>query len=105
MIGWIRHRFRRATPLWSVALLIALLAANQVAASLHDADHPFHGHQSLCDAFLGAGLQTPVAAVAPAVARLVSPAASPSAFCPWITPARIYSPLQPRAPPARLPTT
>ena len=105
MIGWIRHRFRRATPLWSVALLIALLAANQVAASLHDADHPFHGHQSLCDAFLGAGLQTPVEAAVPFVARFASPAPCPSAFCPSAPRARVFSPLQPRAPPARLPTT
>ena len=84
MIGWIRHRFRRATPLWSVALLIALLAANQVAASLHDADHPFHGHQSLCDAFLGAGLQTPVAAVAVFIISLAHPVTSLDALRPWL---------------------
>lgn len=105
MIGWTRHRFRSTALLRSVVLLVALLAANQVAASLHDADHPFHGHQSLCDAFLGAGLQTPIASNAPVVALLVPPLAGPRACCPWITPTRTYSPLQPRAPPARLPTT
>jgi hypothetical protein len=105
MIGWIRHRFRRAAPLFGAALLIALLAANQVAANLHDADHPFHGHQSLCDAFLGAGLQTPATAAAPAMALPASPGTPPNAFRPWVPQARNFSPLQPRAPPAILPTT
>lgn len=105
MIGRIRHRLRRTAPLLGAALLIALLAANQVAASLHDADHPFHGHQTLCDVFLGAGLQTPVAALASVMALPASPARAPGTFRSWFPPARTFSPLQPRAPPAILPTT
>lgn len=104
MIGRIRHRLHRTAPLLGAALLIALLAANQVAASLHDTDHPFHGHQSLCDAFLGAGLQTPVAALALVTALPASPARAPGTFRPWFPPVRVFSPLQPRAPPAILPT-
>lgn len=104
MIGRIRHRWRRTAPLLGAALLIALLAANQVAASLHDVDHPFHGHQSLCDAFLGTGLQTPVAALAPVTVLPASPATAPGTFRPWLPPARTFSPLQPRAPPVSFPT-
>lgn len=105
MIGWIRRRFRRTAPMLGAALLVVLLAANQVAANLHDADHPFHGQQSLCDAFLGAGLQTPVAAAAPAMAPSASPGTPANAFRPRVPQARTFSPVQPRAPPAILPTT
>lgn len=86
------------------ALLVALLAANQVAANLHDADHPFHGHQSLCDAFLGSALQTPVVGAAVSIA-LAPPRALFSADCyRWLPRTRQPVPQQPRAPPVPLPT-
>ena len=105
MIGWIRHRSRGAAPALGAALLIALLAANQVAASVHDADHPFHGHQTLCDLFLGSTLQTP-AAVAPTLFVAFATARAPVSadLYQWLPGVRRPAPQQPRAPPGSLPT-
>ncbi|MFZ5654979.1 MAG: hypothetical protein ACOY42_11385 [Pseudomonadota bacterium] len=104
MIGRIRHRLRRTAPLLGAALLIALLAANQVAASLHDADHPFHGHQTLCDVFLGAGLQTPIAAATVATALAAPRIPFAADLYRWLPRARQPTPQQPRAPPVSFPT-
>lgn len=90
-------------PLFGVVLLVWLLSANQIAAGLHDADHPFHAHQSLCDVFLGAQLQAPGAAAVPAVAAPVAVHAAPALGSRPVFALQFHAPQQPRAPPA-LPT-
>jgi len=85
------------------ALLLLLLSVNQVGVALHDADHPFHAHQSLCDGFLGAQLQTPGAAVPSTVPVPVVVESAPAAIFRPVAGLRPRAPQQPRAPPA-LPT-
>jgi len=85
------------------AALLLLLSINQVAAGLHDADHPFHAHQSLCDDFLGAQLQTPGAAALSTVPVPVVGQFAPAAIFRPVAALRPYAPQQPRAPPV-LPT-
>lgn len=97
-----RHRTRRSALVAGAALLL-LLSAGQIAAVLHDADHPFHVHQSLCDVFLGAQLQAPGVAALPTVALPVVAQATREEFSRPVFARRLHTPQQPRAPPA-LPT-
>ncbi len=101
------HRLRprlSALAAARVLLAVALLAAGQVAVSLHAADHPFHTHTSACDAFLGADIQQPsvaaqavqgaIAFVHPGLTEVTLPAFALT----------LYPAFQPRAPPVSLPT-
>ncbi|MCC6295679.1 MAG: hypothetical protein IT469_03110 [Pseudomonadales bacterium] len=97
-----RRRSRRFALVAGAALLL-LLSAGQIAAVLHDADHPFHVHQSLCDVFLGAQLQAPGVAALPTVALPVVAQATREEFSRPVFARRLHTPQQPRAPPA-LPT-
>ena len=97
-----RHRSRWPAFIAGAALLL-LLSANQVAAGLHDADHPFHGHQALCDVFLGAHLQAPGAAALSTVAVPVAVQSAPAEVFQPVFARRPHVPQQPRAPPV-LPT-
>ncbi len=97
-----RHRSRRPALVAGAALLL-LLAAGQIAAALHDADHPFHAHQSTCDIFLGTQLQAPgAAALSTAAVPVVVESAPAAIFQPRFA-RRLQAPQQPRAPPV-LPT-
>lgn len=97
-----RHRSRRSALVAGAALLL-LLSAGQIAAALHDADHPFHAHQSLCDLFLGTQLQAPGAAALSTVAVPVAVQSPPAELSRPVFARRFQAPQQPRAPPA-LPT-
>ncbi len=97
------RRSRRFALVAGAALLLLLLSAGQIAAVLHDADHPFHVHQSLCDVFLGAQLQAPGVAALPTVALPVVAQATREEFSRPVFARRLHTPQQPRAPPA-LPT-
>ncbi len=94
-----RQRSRWCAGVAGAALLL-LLSINQVAAGLHDADHPFHAHQSLCDGFLGAQLQTPGAAALSTVPVPVVVQPAPAAIFQAGFALRLHVPQQPRAPPA-----